>query len=129
MAGRPPIAPSLGDLEREVMEAVWDSGESSVRSVLDALNAASSRQRAYTTVMTVLVNLCRKGLLERKRHGRGYLYSPAMSRGEYARARARQEVEALLHDYGDAALVSFAREVDRLDPHRRRALRRLADDG
>lgn len=122
-------APPLGDLERDVMEAVWVRGEASVRLVLNALNQASGRERAYTTVMTVLTNLHRKGLVERKRHGRGYLYSPAMSREEYARARARQGVEALLHDYGDAALVSFAREVDRLDPDRRRALRRLADDG
>ena len=111
------------------MEVVWAAGEASVRAVLDALNAASGRERAYTTVMTVMGNLCRKGLVTRRREGRADLYSAAMTRDEYSRARARQEAEALVSEYGDAALASFAREVDRLDPERRNALRRLVDDG
>ena len=120
--------PALGELEREVMEIVWGSGETSVRTVLDALNAASGRERAYTTVMTVMANLDRKGLLTRRRDGRVDLYSAATSRDEYAQGRARHGVQTLVSAYGDAALASFARELDRLDPERRRALRRLVDD-
>ena len=120
-------APALGELEREVMEIVWARGETSVRAVLDAVNAASGRDRAYTTVMTVMANLARKRLLTRRRDGRIDLYSAAMSREDYAQARARHGVRTLVSEYGDAALASFARELDRLDPERRRALRRLVD--
>ena len=121
--------PALGELEREVMEIVWARGETSVRAVLDAVNAVSGRERAYTTVMTVMANLARKGLLTRRRDGRLDLYSAGMSRDDYAQARARHGVETLVSEYGDAALASFARELDSLDPERRRALRRLVDDG
>jgi predicted transcriptional regulator len=118
--------PELHDLEREVMEEVWDRGEAVVRTVLDALNGRSERQRAYTTVMTVLIRLHEKGLLKRRQAGRGHVYSPAVGRDEYADGRARDEVGALVDEYGELALVHFARHMQALDPKRRDQLRRLA---
>ncbi len=125
---RPGAASALGDLEREVMNIVWATGETPVRTVLGILNAQSGRDRAYTTVMTVMANLARKGLLTRRREGRTDLYSAAVSRDGYTEARARHEIQALVSRYGDVALAHFAREVDRLDPDRRRRLRELVDD-
>ena len=125
----PPPVVTLGDLEREVMEVLWDRSEATVRTVLEALNAESDRSRAYTTVMTVMGNLARKGLLVRRRDGRTDVYRPAVSRGDYAEARAREEVRSLIDHYGDVALAHFAREVDRLDPERQRRLRKIVEDG
>ena len=119
---------SLGDLEREVMEVMWSRGEASVRAVLDTVNANGRRSRAYTTIMTVMGNLARKGLLTRRREGRTDIYLAALSRESYADARARQEIETLVSRYGDVALAHFAREVDRLAPEHRRQLRELIDD-
>ena len=51
---------------------------------------------------------------------------PSLSREEYLAMRARTEVEDLVAQYGDVALSHFARQMARLDPERRRALRRLA---
>ena len=109
------------------MDQVWDRGEASVRQVLDALNRRS-RRRAYTTVMTTMRRLHDKGLLVRERHGRLDVYAPAISRGDYQRARARAGVEALIDEFGDAALVHFASHMERLDPERARRLRELADE-
>ena len=111
------------------MEQLWRQGEANVRSVLGALNATAEKARAYTTVMTVMGNLDRKGMLTRRREGKTDIYTPVMSREEYLDARARAEAGALVGRYGDAALMAFAREMDRLDPEQRRQLRRLSRDG
>ena len=72
----------LGPLEAAVMERLWASGEpQTVRAVHDQL--ATGREIAYTTVMTVMDNLHRKGLLSRTRQGRAYAYSPTSSREEH----------------------------------------------
>jgi predicted transcriptional regulator len=121
--------PRLGELEADVMDELWRQGEATVRGVLVAINAAAEKARAYTTVMTVMGNLDRKGLLTRRREGRTDIYTPVMSREEYLDARARAEAGALVGRYGEAAYMAFAREMDRLDPEQRRQLRRLARDG
>jgi predicted transcriptional regulator len=113
----------LHELESEVMDELWASGERTVREVLDALNARSSSPRAYTTILTVMQRLHGKGLLRRERRGRRDVYVPAMSRDEYAET----QVGALVSEYGDVALAHFARAVSRLDPERREQIRRLAD--
>jgi predicted transcriptional regulator len=118
--------PPLHELETEIMDEVWRRGECTVRDVLDALNARSRSQRAYTTVMTVMHRLVGKGLLRRERHGRSDVFGAAITRGAYADARAGAEVDALVSAYGDVALAHFAREIGRLDPGRREQIRRLA---
>ena len=120
------VPPGLHELESELMELVWERGECNVRSVLEALNERSDKQRKYTTVMTTMARLDRKGLLIRRRDRRTDIYKPAMTRDEYLEARAAAEVGALVDIYGEAALVHFARQMDQLDPERREQLRRLA---
>lgn len=110
------------------MEEVWRQGRpTTVREVLEALNARAAKERAYTTIMTIMRRLDDKGLLSRKRDGKTDIYVARMSRDDYLEARARTEVGALVDEYGDAALVHFARHMNRLDRKRRDQLRRLAD--
>lgn len=124
---QPPI---LHELEREIMEELWRSDEGvRVRAVRDALNGRDSKQRAYTTVMTVLVRLEGKGLVRRERRGITDFYSPLLSREEYLDQRAGAEVGALVDEFGEVALVHFARQMAQLDPKRRAQLRRLAGKG
>ena len=123
-AGAPP--PPLHELESEVMEQLWAGGEASVRSVMEALNAGAGKERAYTTYMTIMARLHKKGLLNRRREGKNDYYAPAYERDEYMALRAKSEVEGLVDQYGDVALSHFAEQMARLDPARRRALQRLA---
>ena len=118
--------PALHSLEHEVMEEMWGRGEATVRHVQQALNARADKERAYTTLLTVMTRLDGKGLLVRRRAGRLDVYAPALTRDEYLRARAEAEVAALVEDFGDLALAHFARHVGRLDPQRLETLRRLA---
>ena len=118
----------LGELETAVMEEVWRRGEATVRDVHGALNASAPRERAYTTVMTVMTRLCEKGMLSRARRGRRDVYRPTGSREEWLQGQARAGVDALVEEFGDLALAHFSRQVAALDPERREALRRLAED-
>lgn len=84
---------ALGSLEREIMEAIWKRGETSVREI----HAAFGDQRAaYTTLMTTLDRLHKKGLLERRKEGRAFLYAPRITREEFTRSVARDVIDGLL---------------------------------
>jgi predicted transcriptional regulator len=121
----PAAPPRLHELESEVMEEIWSVGDVNVRAVMDALNERAEKPRAYTTYMTIMARLHRKGVLDRRRDGNTDVYSPVLDRDEYMTARARAEVEGLVAEYGDVALTHFAQQVAQLDPERRRALQRL----
>lgn len=122
----PPAPPQLHELEQEVMEEIWRLGETPGRAVLDGLNARSQRIRAYTTIMTILNRLHDKGLLRRRRQGKGDVYAATYSREEYADARAAAQVHALVDEWGELAFVHFAKQMAALDPGRRQQLSRLA---
>lgn len=84
---------ALGPLETQVMERVWEGpGPVSVREVHECLGG----ELAYTTVMTTLDRLFKKGLLKRRREGRGFLYVAAVTRDNLSRGVAGAVVEALL---------------------------------
>jgi predicted transcriptional regulator len=79
-----PAPQPLGPLEEAVMEVLWTRGESAVRDVVDRLE----RPLAYTTVMTTLDRLYKKGLLERRKQERAFVYWPKLSRSEWEHKRA-----------------------------------------
>jgi predicted transcriptional regulator len=108
------------------MEELWVQGEASVRSVMEKLNKRTSKQRAYTTYMTIMARLHKKGVLERRREGKTDFYAPKLGRDEFMALRARAQIDELVDQYGDVALTHFAQQVASLDPARRRALQRLA---
>ena len=69
----------LGALESELMERIWARGETSVRDLCEEI----SSRLAYTTVMTTLDRLFKKGLLERRPVGKAFYYTPKVSKHEY----------------------------------------------
>ena len=73
----------LGPLELTVMEIMWAHGENNVRDVADKLH----RPLAYTTVMTTLDRLYKKGLLARRKSERAFLYLPTLTRTEWEHKR------------------------------------------
>ena len=79
----------LAPLELDCMNMLWPMGEGTVREIRDAL--ASRRPRAYTTIMTIMDRLARKGVVERRKTGRAYTYRPNLS-AENARSQALSQV-------------------------------------
>jgi predicted transcriptional regulator len=104
---------SLGPLEISVMEVLWASGECSVRDVVPRLD----RPLAYTTVMTTLDRLYKKGLLDRRKSERAFLYSPRLSRRDWERKVAGELIQGLLAGPSPSreSLVSFL--VDAVGQH------------
>src|ERR1700753_4012711 len=98
------VPPALHELEAEVMEELWRSGEAPVRAVMDELNKRTSKKRAYKQDMTIMARLHKKGMLDRRREGKTDFYAPSKDRDEYMALRARAEVEGLVAQYGDVAL-------------------------
>lgn len=114
----------LGALEAQVMERVWSRGRVTVRDVVDDL--ASTKQLAYTTVMTIMSRLHQKGLLRRAREGKTYVYAPALSREEFRARLSGDIVRGLVAEFGDVALAQFVAALDAVDAAHRRSLERLA---
>ena len=116
--------PVLGDLEAQVMRRIWARRKPvTVRDVLGDLQR--ERPIAYTTVMTVMDNLRKKGWLRRQAEGRAYRYAPLISAEEYSAGLMRQALAA--SSDRPAVLMRFigelsADEADALEE----AYRRLA---
>jgi predicted transcriptional regulator len=95
-------------LELACLKALWSLQEGNVRSVQQVV--ALSRPLAYTTIMTVLDRLVRKGKLKRRKVGRAFVYSPEASRDAMRRAALRELVDGYF-DGSEAQLVEFLRPV------------------
>jgi predicted transcriptional regulator len=89
-------------LELRCLTALWRLGEASVQSVRDWL--APQRPLAYTTVMTMLERLTRKGILTRRKVGRSFLYKPSVSEDEIRALAVRELTESLFDGKADALL-------------------------
>jgi predicted transcriptional regulator len=99
----------FGDLEAVIMQLVWDHGQAvTVRDLFDEMRR--ERAIAYTTVMSTMDNLHRKGWLERVKDGKAYRYTPTASREEYS---ARLMSEALADGGNTEAVLShFVAQMD-----------------
>jgi BlaI family penicillinase repressor len=97
----------LAPLELECMNALWPRGEATVRDIQQALVA--TRPRAYTTIMTILDRLAQKGIVERRKAGRAWVYRANVSE-EAARSRAIAQVVDGFFEGSAAALTTHLTE-------------------
>jgi len=107
----------LAPLELECMNTLWPLGEATVREIRDGL--APRRARAYTTIMTIMDRLARKGVVERRKSGRAYVYRAKLGADD-ARTQALAQIvdnffggskEALLAHLGERRTNSASSEV------------------
>jgi predicted transcriptional regulator len=110
----------LGDLERALMDHLWAAdqqgeGALTVRQVHDQVGIG--RGLAYTTVLTVLDRLAKKGLLLQQRDGRAYRYRPVATREELTASALRSAFGGLDRDDRQAAIMHFIDDAtpDELD--------------
>jgi predicted transcriptional regulator len=124
----------LGSLESVLMERLWFLGETSVRDLHDEF----ASRLAYTTIMTTVDRLYKKGLLRRRKAGKAYLYVPAFDQRQYRERLAQHWIgmalrhgshsQAVLSSFVDAVSERDQQMLDRLDrlvKAKRRARRRL----
>ena len=112
----------LGKLEFAIMEILWQSSPLTVRQVRERVS--QERPLAYTTIMTVMGRLAEKGVLQRAKQGRAFIYRPTRSREELRADLAAGVSRALLADFGEVAVAQFVKQLESINPS---ALARLAD--
>jgi predicted transcriptional regulator len=121
------------DLEYAVLAKLWELGVASVRERHEQLG---QRERlVYTTTAKVVDRLREKGLIQRQRDGRAFIYRPRVAREEVESARARNAVSRLFGAAPHAAVAALVEAVDAVDPglldelERVVAARRRSKDG
>jgi predicted transcriptional regulator len=116
----------FGELEAVVMDRVWScEGTSTVREVFEDLR--QQREIAYTTVMSTMDNLYRKGWLARERNGKAYRYWPTLTREQYGARLMREALDSAGNP--DVVLTHFLDQISEQDSTRlQHLLRRWAAD-
>lgn len=110
----------LGALETEVMERAWALSEVSVR----ALHQEMKGRLAYTTLMTTLDRLYKKGLLRRRKEGKAYFYSAVLTERQYQESLTQHFFGMVLHDRRNSSAV-LSRFVEAVSQTDREMLERL----
>lgn len=128
MTRTPKFEDVLGPLAAAIIREVTARGEASVADVVGGLRTVRRRDHAYTTVMTVMARLHEKGVLDRDRHGRRYIYRASAPEAQLVDRLSAHAVDHLVERYGTAALRHFAVRLADLDPETRRRLAALADE-
>lgn len=121
------VSVALGKLERAVLGEVWRRGEASVREV----HREFDDRVAYTTLMTTLDRLYKKGLLARRKSGRAFLYSPRLSPEELEQGIAEDVIDGLLGrsiESAEPILACFVEAVSERDRELLDELDRLVQD-
>lgn len=99
-----PLTRPLGSLEQATMEVLWKQAPASVHEVHEAL---VDRELAYTTVMTILDRLHKKGLVVRSKRSQAYLYEPVMGREAFERRLVSSVLGGMPNASRDALLAGF----------------------
>lgn len=113
-ASRSGIAQVLGDLERAIMEALWRHGQPA--TVTATIKQMVGQPRAYHTVTTVMVRLCEKRLLQRRRSGGVWHYAPRLSREEFKRQIAQEVIAGVYALAPESAVNSMLDLVNASHP-------------
>lgn len=117
---------SLGELEQQIMDILWEQKSCSARDVLIKLE--KDRKLAYTTVATILQRLYDKGLVKRTLDKTGHIYSPKVTKASYTRNVAQLFLKNFIHSYGDTGIASFAESIDTLPEKKRKYFLELLEE-
>jgi len=118
-------SPTLTDLETDIMNIVWQKGRVTVRDVYESLR--ETRPLAYTTVLTVLGTLTKKGIVHREMRDRTYIYRPKMSRKE-AVSRNLQHVAGKFFEGSARSLAAHMIESEKLSREELEELHRMIEE-
>lgn len=116
MPALPPRRPkqlSLGPLEAEILEILWELGSATVKEIHDRILSDPDRELAYASVTTVLRRLGEKGWLSCDRQDRAYQWRPLVSRNEAQMFQAHDQLQRFLAIGSPDVVAAFADELDR----------------
>ncbi len=114
----------LGELEKEIMDVVWVSRKPvTVREVFETIS--KKRKIAYTTVMTIMGRLVKKGLHKQEVAGKIYHYKAKYSKEKFLTKLSRQILQNLFSSFGKVAIASFTQELEKIHPDKKSKLLKM----
>lgn len=115
----------LGELQRTVLETVWDLGEANVHQVRERLDR--KKKLAYTTVLSAMQKLEKAGWLEHRSEGKSYVYTPTISREQAGAGSVRGFLKRVFEGDAVAMFQHLIRESD-LSDEELSELRRMIEE-
>ena len=103
---------SLGPLEAEILNIVWELGSVTVKDVHDRILADPNRELAYTSVTTVLRRLTDKGWLVCDKHGRAYYWQALLTKKQAQMIKAHEQLQQFLAVGNPDVIAAFADSLD-----------------
>ncbi|MDM9379231.1 BlaI/MecI/CopY family transcriptional regulator [Chlorogloeopsis sp. ULAP01] len=103
---------SLGPLEAEILNLIWELGSATVKDVHDRILADPNRELAYTSVTTVLRRLTEKGWLACDKKGRAFYWRPLLSKQQAQVIKAHEQLQQFLAVGNPDVVAAFADSLD-----------------
>ncbi|MEA5533602.1 BlaI/MecI/CopY family transcriptional regulator [Crocosphaera sp. XPORK-15E] len=103
---------SLGSLETEILEIIWELGTATVKQIHDRILADPERELAYASVTTVLNRLTQKGWLKCFKQNRAFSWQPLVSREQAKSIQAYEQLQQFLAISNPDLVASFAESLD-----------------
>ena len=122
MPRNPPVSPTLGDREADIMQVLWDLDRAASVGEVRQVLAHRGHEVAYTTVQTMLNRLESKGRVRRERRGRAFLYTAADARETVARAAVGRVLDRFFDGSAETLATHLVGDLDRDELERVRNL-------
>lgn len=103
---------SLGTLETEILNILWDFESATVKDIHDRILADPDRELAYASVTTVLQRLAQKGWVESSKRDRAFVWRPTLSRQEAQMLKSHDHLRQFLSISNPDIVAAFADELD-----------------
>lgn len=116
----------LGDLEKRIMEILWEKGESTIREILPFL--PGEPEPSYSTIITVTNRLAKKGLLERKKVKKTFFYRPLYSKDEFYDLVSKKVVKGVSSLSPYTTMVNLVDIVAEANPDKMEQLAKLIEE-
>jgi len=113
LPARQPKSLSLGPLETEILELIWQLGQATVKDIHERILADPDRELAYTSVTTVLRRLTEKGWLTCDKTERAFIWRPCLSQTEAQILQAHDRLQRFLAVSNPDVVAAFADSLDR----------------
>ena len=118
-------SPTLTEAELRLMRVLWAKGKATVSEVADALH--SGPPLAYTTVLTMLRILERKGYIDHEKQGRAFVYEPVIDRSEACSKAVRYVVSRFFNNSPELLVLNIL-ENEKIDPKELKRLKKLIEE-
>ncbi len=116
----------FGELEEKVMDILWNKGNATVKEVNEQLSKKGEKY-AYTTIMTILDRLYKKGILDREKEGKGYRYFPKISKKEFEEMVTEKVISDILKANPETAVAAFSGIIEELSEDEIKKLKEMIE--